>query len=120
MAHSSAFFTSTDSPQVAVHGGNAFVGAAWKGRLFSSADGVKWKETHKDKARINPVRDMAIFGDRGGQLDFSAYDCGLGELAWILESGLMQRELWETIKRQHNVTLLCPAEPARLELEQAK
>lgn len=72
---------------------------------------------HLDKSRINPVRDMAICGDRGGRLDFSAYACGLGELAWILEAGLMQRELWETIRRQHNVTLLCPAEPSRLELE---
>lgn len=48
-------FTSTDSPQVAVHGGNAFVGAAWKGRLFSSADGVKWKETHKAQRHVLAV-----------------------------------------------------------------
>ena len=69
---------------------------------------------HLDSARLTPVYDMAIHGDAGGQLDFSAYDCGLRELAWIVESGLMQRELWETIKRQHNLTLLCPARPVSL------
>ncbi|KAA3649263.1 MAG: ubiquinone biosynthesis protein UbiH [Proteobacteria bacterium] len=72
---------------------------------------------HLDAARLTPVYDMAIHGDAGGQLDFSAYDCGLRELAWIVESGLMQRELWETIKRQHNLTLLCPAHPVRLAVD---
>ena len=98
--------------------------AGWDARIYAvSPTNAAFLESigvwgHLDKTRINPVRDMAIFGDQDGHLDFSAYDCGLGELAWILEAGLMQRELWETIKRQHNVTLLCPAEPARLELEE--
>jgi 2-polyprenylphenol 6-hydroxylase len=97
--------------------------AGWDPRIYAvSPTNAAFLESigiwgHLDKTRINPVHDMAIFGDHGGRLDFSAYACGLGELAWILEAGLMQRELWETIKRQHNVTLLCPAEPTRLELE---
>ncbi|HNE16903.1 MAG TPA: UbiH/UbiF family hydroxylase [Rhodocyclaceae bacterium] len=73
---------------------------------------------HLDAARMAPIHDMEIHGDAGGRLDFSAYDCGLGELAWIVESSLMQLELWETIKRQHNVTLLCPAAPAALALDE--
>ena len=72
---------------------------------------------HLDTARMAPVYDMRIFGDAGGELDFSAYDCGLRELAWIVESSLMHRELWETIKRQHNLTLLCPAAPAALSVD---
>lgn len=72
---------------------------------------------HLDSTRLTPVYDMAIQGDAGGRLDFSAYDCGLRELAWIVESGLMQRELWETIKRQHNLTLLCPARPVSLAVD---
>jgi 2-octaprenylphenol hydroxylase len=98
--------------------------AGWDSRIYAvSPANAAFLESigvwgHLDKSRINPVRDMAIFGDAGGRLDFSAYDCGLGELAWILEAGLMQRELWESIRRQHNVTLLCPAEPTRLELEE--
>ncbi|MCB1916045.1 MAG: UbiH/UbiF family hydroxylase [Rhodocyclaceae bacterium] len=72
---------------------------------------------HLDHERIAPVYDMRIFGDRNGRLDFSAYDCGLDALAWIVESGQLQRELWETVKRQHGVTLLCPARPATLECD---
>ncbi len=69
---------------------------------------------HLDQGRVQPVRTMEVYGDAGGRLDFSAYDAGVGELAWILEASLMQRELWETAKRQGNVTLLCPGVPRRL------
>ena len=81
---------------------------------FLSAIGI-WQ--HLDPARMAPVYDMEIHGDAGGRLDFSAYDSGLRELAWILESSLMQLELWETVKRQHNVTLICPASPAALAID---
>ena len=67
--------------------------------------------------RITPVHAMEIFGDTDGRLDFSAYDSGVGELAWIIESALMQGELWETVKRQGNVTLLCPARPQTLDMQ---
>ena len=81
---------------------------------FLSGIGI-WQ--HLDAARMAPVYDMEIHGDAGGQLDFSAYDSGLRELAWIVESSLMQQELWETVKRQHNVTLVCPAAPAALAID---
>jgi len=57
---------------------------------------------------------IEVFGDRGARLDFSAFDVGVGELAWIAESSLIARELWEGVKRQANVTLLCPARPLSL------
>ena len=69
---------------------------------------------HLDAARMEAVRTMEIHGDAGGRLDFTAYGCGVPELAWILESSLIQRELWETVKRQGNLTLLCPARPQAL------
>ncbi|MCF8179465.1 MAG: UbiH/UbiF family hydroxylase [Sulfuritalea sp.] len=72
---------------------------------------------HLDKTRVEPVRAMEIRGDDGGRLDFSAYGSGVSELAWILESSLMQRELWETVKRQGNLTLLCPASPQSLVID---
>lgn len=81
---------------------------------FLSAIGI-WQ--HLDTARMAPVYDMEIHGDAGGRLDFSAYDSGLRELAWIVESSLMQQELWETIKRQHNVTLIWPASPTALAID---
>lgn len=67
------------------------------------------------KTRIAPVQAMEIFGDGDGRLGFSAYDSGVSELAWIIESSLMQRELWETARRQGNLTLFCPARPQSLD-----
>jgi ubiquinone biosynthesis UbiH/UbiF/VisC/COQ6 family hydroxylase len=72
---------------------------------------------HMDATRLEAVRAMEIHGDAGGRLDFTAYGSGVSELAWILESSLMQRELWETVKRQGNLTLFCPARPQALALE---
>jgi ubiquinone biosynthesis UbiH/UbiF/VisC/COQ6 family hydroxylase len=78
---------------------------------FLDAVGV-WP--HLDVARMEAVQAMEIHGDAGGRLDFSAYGSGASELAWILESSLMQRELWETAKRQGNLSLFCPARPQTL------
>jgi len=78
---------------------------------FLDAVGV-WR--HLDAARMEAVQTMEIHGDAGGRLDFTAYGSGVSQLAWILESSLMQRELWETVKRQGNLSLLCPARPQEL------
>jgi ubiquinone biosynthesis UbiH/UbiF/VisC/COQ6 family hydroxylase len=74
---------------------------------------------HLDATRMEAVRAMEIRGDAGGRLDFTAYDSGVAELAWIIESSLMQRELWESAKRQGNLHLVCPAQPKALEFEPA-
>lgn len=71
---------------------------------------------HLDHRRLMPVAEMNIRGDAGGELRFSAYDSGVPELAWIGESGLVHVEIWESLKRQHNVELFCPAAPAELEI----
>lgn len=73
-----------------------------------------WK--HLDPARMAPIRAMEVFGDAGGHLSFSAYETGVPELGWILESSLMACEFWESLKRQANLTLVCPARPTALEL----
>lgn len=73
-----------------------------------------WK--HLDAERIAPINAMKIRGDSGAQLDFSAYESGVAQLGWILESSLMACELWESVKRQGNLTLFCPDSPAALEL----
>jgi ubiquinone biosynthesis UbiH/UbiF/VisC/COQ6 family hydroxylase len=72
-----------------------------------------WK--HLDTQRLAPIRHMQIFGDAGGRLNFSAFDTGVPELGWIVESSLMACEFWESAKRQANLTLFCPAAPAALE-----
>jgi 2-polyprenylphenol 6-hydroxylase len=71
---------------------------------------------HLDVTRIAPVSRMAVRGDGSGALNFSAYDSGVGELAWIVESAHLQAELWESAKRQGNLDLFCPATPAVLDI----
>jgi ubiquinone biosynthesis UbiH/UbiF/VisC/COQ6 family hydroxylase len=74
-----------------------------------------WK--HLDASRIQPVEHMDVRGDGDGRLGFSAYDSGVGELASIVESSLMQIELWESAKRQANLELIYPARPAALKID---
>ena len=97
--------------------------AGWDRRVYAlspaSARFLKelgvWK--HLDTTRINPVYDMEIYGDQGGRLDFSAYQTGVGELAWIAESSLVAQELWESLNRQANITLFCPAQPTTMRID---
>lgn len=92
----------------------------WDARIYAVSPGnARFLESsgiwqHLDPARLQAVETMAIFGDAGGHMRFSAFDSGIETLAWIVESSLLQRELWETAKRQGNVTLLCPSHPAAL------
>lgn len=69
-----------------------------------------------DATRLQGVETMQVFGDAGGKLEFSAYASGLDALAWITEAGPLACELWETLRRQPNVTVLCPAQPRLLQL----
>jgi ubiquinone biosynthesis UbiH/UbiF/VisC/COQ6 family hydroxylase len=100
----------------------ATTAASWDSRIYAIspananflADIGIWQ--HLDPLRMEPVRNMQVFGDGKGRLDFSAYDSGVAELAWILESSLMQTELREMVKRQGNLTLFCPATPQALVL----
>jgi ubiquinone biosynthesis UbiH/UbiF/VisC/COQ6 family hydroxylase len=92
----------------------------WDARIYAvSPANARFLEAigawgHLDVSRIQRVTAMEIHGDAGGRLDFSAYDAGVGQLAWIVESSQMQRELWETARRQGNVTLFCPGVPRSL------
>lgn len=73
---------------------------------------------HLDASRMAPIRAMQIYGDANGRLDFSAFETGVPELGWILESSQMACEFWESAKRQSNLTIFCPARPASLEFRQ--
>jgi len=72
---------------------------------------------HLPRERIVPVEKMDVHGDAGGALAFSAYECGLQALAWIVESSRMAEELWQTARRQSNISVLCPASPVALSME---
>jgi ubiquinone biosynthesis UbiH/UbiF/VisC/COQ6 family hydroxylase len=98
--------------------------AGWDARVYAispaNADFLQgigaWK--HLDATRIAAISAMEIYGDGGARLDFSAYDTGVSELGFIVESSLMACELWESAKRQSNLSLLCPATPNRIEMRE--
>ena len=98
----------------------------WDARVYAispaNADFLQgigaWK--HLPAERMAPIRAMRIFGDSGAALDFSAYEAGVRELGWVLESSLMACELWESVKRQGNLTLFCPATPKAIEVHSAR
>lgn len=70
-----------------------------------------------EQGRIAPVYEMHVWGDDpAARLDFTAYQAGVGELAFIAESRLMQDGLWRTLQGQPNLELFCPAACAALDI----
>ena len=80
---------------------------------FLDGSGV-WQRL--DSARITPITEMQVYGDDGAsRLDFSAYDCGLPELAFTAENRLLQHVMWQQLGAQQNLTLICPGECEAIE-----
>jgi 2-polyprenylphenol 6-hydroxylase len=69
-----------------------------------------------DMARVQQVEEMRVFGDTGSRLNFSAYEIGAPELAFIVESRLLQHALWQGLSEQDNLTLIQPAQCAKMSL----
>ena len=96
----------------------------WDARIYAiSPANVAFLESigawrHLDSSRMASIRAMQIHGDASGRLDFSAFETGVPELGWILESSQMACEFWESAKRQGNLTLFCPSRPDSLEFRQ--
>ena len=68
-----------------------------------------------DPQRLQPVRSMRVWGDTASRLEFSAYESGAERLATILESGALQRALWQSLQSQPGLRLYCPGRPVGLE-----
>ena len=68
-----------------------------------------------DAARIAPVESMQVYGDTGAELEFSAYQMGVAELACIVENRALQQALWRVLQTQENLTLLHPHRCASLQ-----
>ncbi len=92
----------------------------WDSRIYAFTPGNveflhdcgAWQKL--DMSRVQQVEAMRIFGDTGSKLDFSAYQLGAPELAFIMESRLLQHALWQSLHEQDNLTLLHPAQCAEL------
>ena len=90
--------------------------ADWDSRVYAISPGSAaflercgvWQEL--DMTRVSQVEAMCVFGDDGrSELDFSAYDAGLRELAFIVENRELQRVLWAALKRAQHVAVMAPA-----------
>ena len=97
--------------------------ASWDNRVYAISPGSvsfleglgAWAEVPIE--RIERIEAMAIFGDDGtARIDFNAYEAGLRELAYIVESRELQAILWRQLGAARGVTLFCPGECAALEL----
>jgi ubiquinone biosynthesis UbiH/UbiF/VisC/COQ6 family hydroxylase len=76
----------------------------WDSRVYAISPGSEaflrelaaWPD---DAARIAPVYEMQVFGDRPpGKLQFSAYDAHVAHLASIVEGRLLTRGLWAALR----------------------
>jgi 2-polyprenylphenol 6-hydroxylase len=92
----------------------------WDNRIYAISPGGAafltqcdaWQQL--DMNRVQPVETMRVFGDEDMELDFSAYQLGVPELAFILENRLLQQVLWQGLQEQDNLILFHPAHCASL------
>ncbi|QWD87144.1 FAD-dependent monooxygenase [Polynucleobacter paludilacus] len=85
-------------------------GSEWGQRIYAFSPGTVSLLKHLqvwdavDHSRLQVVKDMRIYGDRGeraDQLHLSAFEAGVSELAWIGESGVIEHTL-DTASRFQN------------------
>jgi 2-octaprenylphenol hydroxylase len=95
----------------------------WDSRIYAISPGSAafldtlgiWKRL--EQSRIQPVQEMLVAGDAAGaSLRFSAYESGVAELAWIVESRHLQALLWQGLEQQQNLDLICPDKGSALKL----
>ncbi len=87
-------------------------GNEWGQRIYAFSPGTQKLLAHLqiwdaiDHSRMQPVRDMRIFGDRGekqDQLHLSAFEAGTPQLAWIGESNVIEHTLDQASRFQNKL-----------------
>ncbi len=87
-------------------------GSEWRQRIYAFSPGTQKLLAHLqiwdalDHSRLQAVRDMRIFGDRGekpDQLHLSAFEAGTPQLAWIGESHLIEHTLDQAARFQNKL-----------------
>ncbi|CAN7507840.1 UbiH/UbiF family hydroxylase [Caballeronia sp. LjRoot34] len=61
-----------------------------------------WQALEREK--LGPVLDMRVFGDAFAELHFSAFQAAVPQLAWIVESSLIELSLDAALRFQPNLT----------------
>ena len=85
-------------------------GAAFDSRIYALSSSSQallerlrvWQAL--DRARLGPVFDMRVFGDARAELHFSAFQASVPQLAWIVESSLIEQSLDTALRFQPNLT----------------
>jgi len=98
--------------------------ADWDNRIYAISPGSRsflertgaWALL--DEKRIAPVEKMRVFGDTGSELEFSAYQMGVAELACILENRALHQALRQLLEQQENLTLFQPAQCSTLKVDE--
>ena len=87
-------------------------GPQWGQRIYAFSPSTQKLLAHLqiwdaiDHSRLQPVRDMRIYGDRGeknDQLHLSAFEAGTPQLAWIGESNLIEHTLDQASRFQNKL-----------------
>jgi 2-polyprenylphenol 6-hydroxylase len=98
------------------------VSEGWDNRVYSVSPGSAaflercgaWPHMAPD--RITRVESMRVYGDTDSRLEFTAYDAGVRELAWIVESRALQQGLRAALRGQ-DIREYCPASWTGLGIE---
>ncbi|WP_128113006.1 FAD-dependent monooxygenase [Polynucleobacter necessarius] len=93
-------------------------GPQWGQRIYAFSPSTQKLLAHLqiwdalDRNRLQPVRDMRIYGDRGekdDQLHLSAFEAGVPQLAWIGESNLIEHTLDQASRFQNKLERISDA-----------
>lgn len=85
--------------------------SGWDSRVYTISPGnAAWLDSlgvwaRLPAERLTRVEAMRVFGDRHGRMEFSAYEAGMRELAWVVESRALQRALWEAVGTASHVAV---------------
>ena len=93
-------------------------GNQWGQRIYAFSPSTQKLLAHLqiwdaiDHSRMQPVRDMRIYGDRGekqDQLHLSAFEAGTPQLAWIGESNVIEHTLDQASRFQNKLERISDA-----------
>lgn len=95
---------------------------SWDSRVYAISPGSAaflqqfgaWQRI--EAGRLSPVYEMAVWGDDNtARINFSAYEMGIAELAFIAENRQLQAAVWETLQPSNDtLQILCPAKCAAI------
>lgn len=99
----------------------------WDSRIYAISPGSAsfldnlnvWSTIDSD--RVTPVYEMAVFGDdSSANLNLSAYDAGIPELAFILENCQLQSATWGALQnKKTKVKIFCPMQCTSIEWKES-